>query len=278
MIKMHYKKAGIALAAAGVLVAVGALADNTASNKAQMIQDNQAARQEQRTQNVCDRIAQFSENLNQKASGEENRIKTRQQERLTNWENKTETADGKMAQLRSQWEANRQEQFQKLEGAAKTDDQKKAVNAFEETVKAAVATRQAAVDKAVEAFRAGVKSAIQTRQGQVDSIVSDSASARKAALDKAQADCSAGEDAATVRADFQAAMKNSRTQMQDDRQNVTKISATVQNLIQTRQKAVKDALDTFKATMEQARTSLKKSFPDQTTDTSSINTESTATK
>jgi len=276
---MHYKKIFVAVTTIGILASTAALADDTntvKTDRAQMVQDRQEARQEIKTQNVCDRIANFSDNLNQKASGQENQIKTHQRERMTNWESKTEMADQKLAQVRSQWEANRQEQFKKLEESATTDAQKKAVADFETTTEKAIATRESAVDVAIETFRTGVKNAIQTRQGQVDDIASSSASARKSALDKVKSDCDAGADAATVRATFQAAMKNARTQMQSDKQNVDKVGETVKVLVQTRQTAMKSALDTFKATMEKARTSLKKAFPDQTADTSSTSTSDTA--
>lgn len=268
MIKMHYKKISVALMALGLLSATAVLAESadTTSNRPQMVQDKQDARQEAKTQNVCDRISQFVENLNQKISEQENNIRNRHQERLTNWENNTTEADVNLENLRANWENNRKEQFAKLEMAAKTDDQKKAVSAFEATTNSAIATRAAAVDAAIEAFRIGVKNAIQTRQGQLDAIISGSDSARATALAKVQSDCAAGKDAATVRADFQNGLKGTRTQLQNDKQNMTKVSDGVQALIQVRRTAVEKAMGDFKATMEKARIALKTAFPDQTSD------------
>ncbi len=273
---MHYKKISVAVATFGLLAATGVLAESaaTVSNRPQMIQDRKDARQEIKTQNVCDRISAFAENLNQKVSGQENQVKTRQQERLTNWENKTSEADANLERLRADWENNRNEQFAKLESAAKTDAQTKAVSAFELTTKTAIATRESSVDAAITAFRTGVKNAITMRQGQSDSLISASASARAAVLAKVQADCAAGADVATVRADFQNGLKGARTQMQNDRQSVTKVGSMVQALVLTRRTAVEKARSDFKATMEKARLALKAVFPDQsstTTDTTVTN-------
>ncbi|MFA7319040.1 MAG: hypothetical protein WC022_00350 [Parcubacteria group bacterium] len=269
MIKMHYKKISTVLAAVGILTAVGVWADNSASTagKDQIVQDGQGARQDVRTDNVCDRITQFVDNLNQKASGQENQIRTRQQERLKAWEEKTKNADANLERLRANWDNNRSEQFAKLEEAAVSDNQKKAVNTFEITVKAAIAERRTAENAATKAFQSGVQNNVRTRQGQLDSLISNSSSARVTALAKVQADCTAGASAATVRTDFQNIMKNARTQMQLDKQNVTKVNTAVQDLIQTRHTAMQKAMGDFKATMEKARIALKAAFPDQASGT-----------
>ena len=270
--KMHYKKIGVVLATISLFSATAVLAENSvganSTNRAQMVQDGKVARQEVRTQNVCEKIAQFSDNLNQKSAEEENSVKTRQEERLTNWGNKTSEADYKLESLRNNWDNNRDEQFKKLEEKADTTDQKKAVSAFEAATKSAIATRRAAVDAAIATFRTGVENSIKTRQGQVDGIISASMTSRADALAKAKTDCAAGKDAAAVRADFQNGLKGARTKMQNDRQDVTKVGATVQTLAQIRRTTVEKAMSDFKATMEKARVALKVAFPDQTATTS----------
>ncbi len=282
MMKMHYKKIGLAIIVIGVLLSSGVLAEDNVTtgssankkvDRVQMVQDRRDANQERQATNVCERVAQFSEDFNQKVSTQENNIKTRQQERLTNWSDKTSEADAKLDKLRSNWEINRDEQFAKLDAAATSDEQKKAVNAFEVATKAAITTRQVAVDIAIKTFREGVKNAIATRQGQVDDIVSTSSSNREMALAKVKADCEAGKDVVTVQADFQNGVKGLRTKIQNDHQNVAKVSSTVQALIQTRRTAVEKAMNDFKATMEQSRVALKKAFPQDEASDSATDTE-----
>lgn len=275
MIKMHSKKIGAVLVVAGLLASMAALAEDssnpTSSNgnnktkRVEMIQEKQAVRQENRTQNVCEKISNLTDDLSQKASGQEERVRTRQAERLTNWENKIGQVDAKLAATRASWEKNRDDQFAALETKAGEDAQKlQAVKNFEATAKEAIAKRKATVDAAIKAFRDGVHSAITTRQGQTDGVVSSFVSGRSAAIKVAEDDCAAGKDAATVRADFQNALKNARTQFQSERKNVTKVSANIESLIQTRRAAVEEAMSEFKATMEKARTELKKAFPNET--------------
>lgn len=285
MIKMHYKKISIALAMLGFIasnsVSMVNLADaappTEKTDKAQAIQEKKAEIQAIKAENVCERISNFAENLNSKASEAEDKVNSNQQNRLKNWTEKTKQADANLERLRTNWSKNRDEQFSKLEEAAKTDEQKKAVSDFETTTKKAITTRQAAVDAANKAFRDGVQELIMNRQDKIDSLVSGFVSARKEALDKVQADCSASKDAKTIRADFQAALKTVRTQFQSDRQDVAKVGNQIQALIQVRRTAVEKAMGDFKNVMEQARVTLRKAFPTDTTDVDSSATDTDAT-
>jgi len=193
-------------------------------------------------------------------AGEENKLQTRSQERLTNWTAKKAEIEAKLNTNREAWDANRDGQFKALEAKAMTDAQKKAVADFETKVRAAIETRRGILDGAISKFQEGVQAAIATRNGQVDQLLSVTADSRKALLEKAKADCVAGVDAKTVMANFKKSMQANRTKTQTDKQSVAKVNTQVAALIATRKGVVESALSNFKTTMEQARIELRKAF------------------
>jgi hypothetical protein len=225
---------------------------------------------------VCERITERAGAFQQKAGDQENQIKTRNTARLTNWTTKENEQDAKLAGLRMAWDANLKNQFSALEVNAQTDAQKTAVTNFETITNAAVATRRLAVDSAIKTFRAGMQNTITTRQGQLDQLVSTSATSRQTLWSKAEADCAAGVDAKTVMANLKSGLQAIRTQTQTDKQNVVKTNTVVATLVAARKAAFDKAFSDFKATMEQARISLKKAFGSTVT-TTPANTVTTTT-
>lgn len=206
---------------------------------------------------ICARISDLADQAQQR-SGD---IKT-PQERRTNWETRKSDQDAKLAQLRTQWNANRDAQFTALEAKATTDAQKAAVKTFEATVKEAISAREAAVDGAKATFRAGVEKLIdQNGQGKTDNREAFQA-AVKTAFDQAQASCDKGTDPATVRTQLRAALEKAKSNFQSGKQTVPKVGTDIQALIDARNKTMNDAMTAFRQTMEQARTALKTAFGD----------------
>jgi hypothetical protein len=264
----NYKKTLASLIALGVFFSANALAVGGNSD----IEKNMAARQAdiqqkkddkiaEKNDNICEKISERADNFNQKMTEQENKFQTRNQERVTEWTAKKTEKESELSANRATWDANRDAQFKALEEKAQTEEQKKAVADFEVTTRAAITTRRAAADSAIKTFQAGVQSAIATRNGQVDQLLSSAKTARQALLDAAKADCAAGKDAKTVMATFRSGMESNRSKAQADKQNTLKINTQVEALIATRKAAIEKALTDFKATMEQARVTLKVSFP-----------------
>ena len=280
MIKTIYKKTSISLVVLGLLFSTNVFAADTVGQgmrRGNGIFDGQNNEQQKTTRlaamsgNICDRISQRADTFGQKATEQENNFQTKSTERLTNWTTRKTDNAAKLSAERAAWDINRDAQFKALEAKATTDVQKTAVSDFEVTTKAAIATRRAVVDAAIKTFQDGMQTAITTRQGQADSLLSGSKSDRQALFDKAKADRAAGVDGKTVMANLKAGMQASRTKVQTDRQNITKVSAQVATLVAARKAAIDKAFADFKATMEKARTTLKLAFPkDDTTSTAPL--------
>ncbi len=210
--------------------------------------------------NICTRISDLTSKAEQRMS----QIKT-PGERFANWQEKATENDAKLAALRAQWSANRDAQFAKLNEKASTDAQKAAVAEFKATTKAAISTRQTAVDAAIATFRAGVKNLITTRQQGISDDRTAFEAAIKAAFSQAQTDCNNNIAPTTVRNTLRTALAAARSKFKLDKQGVPKVGSDIQALITARKTAVDAALATFKTTMEQARVELKKAFPSDAT-------------
>ena len=262
MMKITYKKIFSLLIVAGISFSVSALAINATpdENKKADNQQKKADRVAEINENVCERISERADKFSQKMLEEENRFRTRSEERLGNWTDKKTEKETALNAKRATWDANREEQFSALEAKATTDEQKKAVADFKLKTKTAITTRRSAMDSAIKTFQAGMQTAIATRQGQIDQLISTSRTSRQTLLDKAKADCGSGVDAKTVMANFKSGMQANREKLQADRKNVEKMNVKVAALIEARKQAVEKALADFKASMEQARIQLKETF------------------
>lgn len=161
-------------------------------------------------------------------------------------------------QAKSKFEKN----LTRIEDLATTDAQKAAVAAFKAAIEQALATRKAAVDAAMQTFRTSQSALVTQRQDAIKSATMAYKDAVATATAKAQSDCAAGIDAATVRSTFVASIKAAKDKFQSEVTALDKIGQQVKDLTKTRNDAVKAANQVFKTAMEQARDTLKAAFPE----------------
>jgi hypothetical protein len=105
------------------------------------------------------------------------------------------------------------------------------------------------VDKIIVSHKANNAAALTTFQAAV-----------KTAADKAEVSCAAGTDQATVRDEYRSAVQAAREAMQTTRKGSATVGEQVSALAETRNKAVRAALDTFTATVKTAGDTLKVAF------------------
>ena len=210
---------------------------------------------------ICDRLINFSANVDQKITDHKTKLKEKRDEIINKLEIKREERDNKLNATRDQWDTNRQKQFAKLLEHAATDTQKQAVAKFKSDVETAILVRRQAVDAAIQTFRDGVKQAIALRKTATDNSVKTFNSAVATAKTKAQADCANGIDPKTVRLNYQQTLKAARDKFQSDKQNIEKLHGSIEPLIMAKKQATENAIADFKIAMEKARTDLKTAFP-----------------
>jgi hypothetical protein len=218
--------------------------------------DNPKPGQQGEIMDICSRLSDLENKFIQKISQGEN-----SEDRFAQWKNNVTQHDSKLAELRAEWDANRNAQFSKLEEKATTEAQKKAVSDFETIVKDAIAKRRAAVDVALEAFRSGVKDLINSRTEGASTDKTALIDAIHAAFEAAKSNCSDNTKLTDIKTILKKSIQAAREKFMADKKNTPKVGEGIQALIDARKEAVGKALADFKATMEKARTDLKKAFP-----------------
>lgn len=208
----------------------------------------------------CARLPDISSKITQRMDEKDAKLEEKSAEILSRLETRRTERDAKLAEKRAEWDAKRAEIFAKLEDKAETDEQKQAVAVFVGAVQEAVAVRRAAVDAAVQDFREGLAEAIAARQATVNGITGAFRASTEEALAKASSDCEAGTAPATVRENFRVELKAARDKFASDKGEVDKLKTSREALVTARREAIKQAVDTFKATLEQARAALKAAF------------------
>lgn len=228
-------------------------------NRQAKMEERQADRQEKFCENFTSRI----EEMQSKLAERKTKFTERKESRAERFEDKRDTRDNALTDKREEQDARRNAWYEKLEDAADTDEKKAALAAFKKTTEDAVEVRRTAVDAAIEAFRDGVDAAVAGKKDTRSTAADAFSAAVTQAIATAKSDCAAGKDMTTVRSAFNAALKTARTNLQSERQESAKLGDTIKDLAAKKKAGIQTALTTFKSTMDQARTDLKKAFGEE---------------
>lgn len=173
---------------------------------------------------------------------------------------RAKTHDDRLAEVRANADASLYSRVDGLEDSADTDAKKQALVQFQASVAAAVSARRTAIDAANDTFRAGLKAAIASRKAAVNAAVQTYVNSVHAALLKAKTSCASGTASMTVRQTLLASLQAAREKLQADVQAAAKAGTEVQPLIDARKEAHVKAEADFKASLDQAKVTLKASF------------------
>lgn len=209
------------------------------------------------TQNFCTNVNSYTARIAEALTKNKANLDNRQEKNKENFQERYEKRSQALTETRALGDADRGEIYARLMAKATTDVQKQAVEEFKASVEAAVATRRSAVDKALKAYWDALDTALNGRQSSVDYAKQTFANAINTAVATAQSACSAGNDPATVRTQFNASVKAAKTQFATDRKAIDKYGPQVKAIVATRNAEVKKALEAFKVTMQQVRAALK---------------------
>jgi hypothetical protein len=168
----------------------------------------------------------------------------------------------KVAAARVEAAKKRDANFAKLDALATTDAQKTAVATYKEKVLAAVAARQAAYDANWDAYFKGVDALLASQKTDTSGDVNAFKASVTAAIEKAKASCASGASGETVKKQLAADLKAARESFKGQRTgDKTSIKSQLEALKNTRKDANKKASETFKTSLQAARTDLKSAFP-----------------
>jgi len=210
--------------------------------------------------NFCTNLPSLTATMNTRLTNAQNDLAQKQSQRLANVASRQQTRAEDLTTLRAADDAQRQAIYAKLMAEATTTVEQQAVAQFQTTIEAGVTVRKSAVDAAIAAYWASLNDVLKNRQAAVVVAEQNFDASTKSALSDAQSQCADGTAPATVRARFASAAEAAKTKFNSDRKAIDKAGPQIKALLQIRNQAVKNAIDTFHELAENARVALKASF------------------
>jgi len=201
------------------------------------------------TAKITDKMTSLSDKLTLAWTDQDQQVETRFQ--------KIET---EVAAKRTQAETNLNSNFAKLEAKATTDRQKQAVQDYEIAVRDAISVRRTAFDLARQTFQDSVKEQVALKRSTVLNQQDAFKSSVDSAIIAAKASCLDDGASTTVRTTYQTAMKAARDTFQSNRTKDNSVKNQIQTFATTRNNAFKSAKETFKASLETAKLALQQAF------------------
>jgi hypothetical protein len=214
-------------------------------------------RDEKRQELFCARFTETMERLSSRMEDRSANVKDRVAKRSERRSDRRENRDAWLSSKRDTQDDRHEALYARLGAVADTDAEKAALAEFKTSADAALATRRSAVDKAIADFRTAVDQLVVGKKDAAADAYEEFKTALDRAMSEAQADCSAGTDPATVRAEFSTAMKAAREDLRNDRVATAKLGDDIKALAETKRQAIQAAVGTYRVTMEEARAKLK---------------------
>jgi hypothetical protein len=212
------------------------------------------------TQNFCTQLSTLSAKLTTKQGDTETKLRQRKATTTQEQTDRKNKRAQQLAEMRAKADAERASMYEQLLVKATTSAQKQAVADFKVAIEAAVTARRTAVDAAIKAYWDGVASIMNARKEAVTNAGADLKTTVKKALDTAKSECDAGTAPATVRQNFANTLKAAKTELTNDRKAIDKAGTQIKALAETRNAAIKKAIDDFKKMAEKARATFKAAF------------------
>lgn len=206
----------------------------------------------------CENIETLESKIETQISEKSGKFEGKKDVRIAKIDTRRDVRDEKRAQNRSEIDIKRDTKVDALMEKADNDAERTAVLNFEETLKDAVATRRSSVDSAVKIFRAGVDEILNNKFEGLDSSIPAFKSKVEQAIAKAKSDCANGVEDSVARESFKAVIKSAREEFSAFRGD--EIKSQIKALAEARKTSIENAVNTFKATMEDARDDLKTAF------------------
>jgi hypothetical protein len=189
-------------------------------------------------------------------SKRETRLNSAYDKRSKTFTTKRQDWDKRLLEKRDAWDAQRQQNFTKMEAKAKTAAQKEAVATYKSAVLAAVNTRRTANDAARAAFRNGVEDFASGHRSEVLADLTTFKGAVTAAETTAKTNCEADpSQGVTIRTTFRNALKTARQDYAATRKD-DPLDSQIKTLAQTRDQTIKTNDETFRRTIQTARETL----------------------
>lgn len=169
--------------------------------------------------------------------------------------------DKKLTLARTQANTNKESQFTSLYSKAKNDREKSAITTFKNTINSAIDLRRSTVDSSVKTYRDAVKALYNNRESMIDTYIITLRSEIDSAFTKAQTDCVAQVDPASIKTTLQNSIKSAQDKFKTNKQSQESYESRVKNLASINDQTIAKAKTDFENAIEQAKATLKAALP-----------------
>lgn len=223
--------------------------------------------QTQKTEKTCAMLTKQAEQIQNRLTERIAKLAQKRTETQTNINERIAQRTAKRTERRTKWEETKTINWEKLQNKAQNDEQKAAVAKFIQTMQTAVKTKNDAVDAILTQLRAEIQTQNNERKSEIDSQIDSYKNAVASITNQVKADCAAGKDAKEIRESYRTQIKQAREQFQNRERNREEFNAEIKTLKDAKKTEVQKILETFKKTVEDAKTELRAAFPTKTEST-----------
>lgn len=224
--------------------------------------------------NLCTRISTVTSAHDARITERRATLKTNFSNRLTKLETNRASVEEKLATTRQQVVSTFNQKIDELSAMqGLSEEQLTAIDTFKTEMIAAQDARKQAVDTARQTYQSGLRQIISDRQDVIDEATATYDAAVDAAFEKAESNCSSSSALTALRADLSAA-RNALAAVRE----TTKPRSDVRSLAETRNSAIREANQTFRATAKKSAETLAKALGITVTITVETDTDSTTTE
>lgn len=179
---------------------------------------------------------------------------------VENLDDRRGVRDAKREGVRSEADQLRSAGYDSLELAAVTEDEKKAVEKYEERIEKALEERRAAVDATVGEYRKSIDILIAKRRMVMEASWAGFQSDVEAAFRGVDADCDADASVATMGKNLKSALSAARAKLEKDKQNALALEQQIKASAVVRRQSVAASIAAFQSEFKAANAELKAAF------------------
>jgi hypothetical protein len=270
--KNNSKKALVFFVALAVLspslsfAAIGDQAAIKAENRAAMQAERAANKEENqaaKTEKTCAQISNKADEIQARLTERISTLTQKRAEMDAKMKQQLDAKLGELTQKRATIDSEKTLNWEKLRANAKTDQQKAAVEKFIITVQDAIKTKRSATDSVISNFRTSLLAERTDRKTENDAALTTFKNAIGSLISQTKTACATG-DAKTIRENFRTGIKNTRDTFQANRKTTEKFQADVTPIRDAKKAELQTIINTFKSSIEAAKSELRLAFPKTT--------------
>jgi hypothetical protein len=216
--------------------------------------------------NICERVEKTADKVKQQQKTSAQKVTERLGTNLEKVKTKRDKKQQNLQERRTKRDEQRQEFYIKLENQAQTDEQVEAVAKFKKTVEGAVELRRDTIDAATKETRLANDALMADKKSEVVKVYNEYEANRNKIMSQTNVKCddtTTEDDLKELAKDTNTQLKQLRTEFREQLKQTRQIGKEAKDLVKERNVVVQEAIQTFKATVDEAREELKLAFGEE---------------